>query len=85
VRDPRVPLLAKALLGMAAVYVISPIDIIPDVLPVLGQVDDLAIISLALEGFLRICPTPAVAFHRAAIASSRGYSPMPGTEDFIDV
>ena len=85
VRDPRVPLFAKALLVLAVVYVLSPVDVIPDVLPLVGQVDDLAIISLAFEGFLRLCPAPAMAFHRAAIASGRGYSPMPASEDFIDV
>ena len=85
VRDPRVPLFAKALLVLAVLYVLSPMDFIPDVLPLLGQVDDLAIVSLALEGFLRMCPAPALGFHRAAIASGRRYSPMPAGEDFIDV
>jgi len=85
VRDPTVPLYTKSLLVLAGLYLVSPVDFIPDVLPLVGQVDDLAILSLALEGFLRICPTSAVTFHRTAIASRRPYTPMPPTSDFIDV
>jgi uncharacterized membrane protein YkvA (DUF1232 family) len=84
VREPRVPLLTKALPFLAAVYVASPLDFIPDVLPVLGQVDDLGIILVALEGFVRLCPAGAVAFHRAAIEQGGRYSPMRPADDFID-
>jgi len=58
-------------------YVISPLDFVPDFLPVLGQLDDLGVVLLALEGFTRLCPTEAVEFHRAAIAQGRKYDPMP--------
>ena len=84
VRDPRVGLLVKTLPLAAALYVISPLDLIPDVIPVLGQLDDLGILLISLEGFLRLCPAAAVAFHRAAILQGRRYSPMPATGDVID-
>ena len=84
VREPRVPVLTKALPLLAALYVISPFDFLPDVLPVLGQFDDLGISLIALELFLRLCPRAAVAFHSAAIAQSRRYSPMSSADDFID-
>ena len=83
-REPRVPLIPKALPLAAVLYVISPLDVIPDVLPLLGQIDDLAIILIALEVFARLCPVPAVAFHRDAIAQGRRYSPMLNTDSFID-
>jgi uncharacterized membrane protein YkvA (DUF1232 family) len=83
-RDPRVPLLMKALPLLAAVYVISPLDFVPDVLPVLGQLDDIGIILIGLEAFVRVCPAAAVAFHQTAIAANHRYSPMPPTDDFID-
>ena len=83
-REPRVPLFPKALPVAAVLYVISPLDVIPDVLPLLGQIDDLAIILIALEVFARLCPVPAVAFHRDAIAQGRRYSPMLNTDGFID-
>ena len=84
VREPRVPLLTKALPLGAALYVVSPLDLIPDVVPVLGELDDLSLIVIAVMFFLRLCPAAAIAFHRTAIAQGRRYSPMPPTADFID-
>ena len=48
VKDPRVPTAEKALFIGAIVYVISPIDLIPDVLPFIGQVDDIYVVALTL-------------------------------------
>jgi uncharacterized membrane protein YkvA (DUF1232 family) len=84
VREPRVPLLTKALPLGAVVYVLSPLDLIPDVIPVLGELDDLTLVVIAVVIFLRVCPVAAVTFHRAAIVQGRRYSPMPPTADFID-
>lgn len=47
-RDARVPTAEKALFAAAIVYVISPIDLIPDVFPFIGQVDDLYVVALVL-------------------------------------
>jgi len=84
VREPRVSVLVKALPLAAAVYVISPLDFVPDVIPVLGQLDDLGILLISIEGFLRLCPGDAVAFHRAAIAEGRRYSRMSPAGQVID-
>lgn len=51
-RDPRVPVRRKLLAAAAAGYAIMPVDLIPDVLPVLGQLDDLLLIVLALKHLL---------------------------------
>jgi uncharacterized membrane protein YkvA (DUF1232 family) len=80
-----VPLLTKALPVLAAFYVISPLDFVPDVVPVLGQLDDLGLLLLTLELFLRFCPPAAVAFHRAAIDQGRGYVAMPGADDLDNI
>jgi uncharacterized membrane protein YkvA (DUF1232 family) len=48
-RDPRVAMVDKLLVVAAAVYVISPIDVIPDFIPFLGQVDDLYLVILAMQ------------------------------------
>src|SRR5664279_5709949 len=48
VKDARVPIAEKALLAAAVVYVISPLDFIPDVFPFIGQVDDLYVVALVL-------------------------------------
>ena len=83
-REPLVPLLVKALPLAALVYVISPLDFLPDVLPVIGQLDDLGIIIIALKVFLRLCPAPAATFHRAAISQGRRYSRMSPADYVID-
>jgi len=48
-RDDRVAMVDKMLVVAAAVYIVSPIDVIPDFVPFLGQVDDLYILVLALQ------------------------------------
>jgi uncharacterized membrane protein YkvA (DUF1232 family) len=48
-RDPRVPLRAKIALAVAALWVISPIDLIPEFLPVIGPLDDALVVALALR------------------------------------
>jgi uncharacterized membrane protein YkvA (DUF1232 family) len=53
VRDPRVPRRRKALLVALAVYLSSPIDLIPDFLPIAGQLDDALLAGLALRAVLR--------------------------------
>jgi uncharacterized membrane protein YkvA (DUF1232 family) len=79
-----VPVLSKALPLLAALYVISPLDLVPDIFPGLGQLDDVSVAVVTLEIFLRLCPVAAKAFHREAIAQSRRYSPMAPTDDVID-
>jgi uncharacterized membrane protein YkvA (DUF1232 family) len=77
-REPAVPLPIKALTLLPLVYVLSPIDVLPDLLPLLGQLDDLGVVLLAIEGFLGLCPTHAVDFHRRAIEHGRPYVPAGG-------
>jgi len=83
-REPRVPAALKVIPGLAAAYVLSPVDFIPDIIPGLGQLDDLAVLVFALEFFIRLCPTPAQIFHREAIAGGRAFSPMPLHDNIIE-
>lgn len=84
-REPSVPLIIKAVPVAAALYLISPIDLIPDALPVLGEIDDLGILVAAIGLFVRLAPVEAAAFHRDAIARRARYTPMsPAPGDFID-
>jgi uncharacterized membrane protein YkvA (DUF1232 family) len=83
-REPGVPLSIKALPVLAALYALSPLDFVPDVLLGLGQLDDLGVALVALEAFVRLCPAEAVSFHRAALAQGRTYSPMPSAGEVID-
>jgi len=66
-RDRRVPIWPKALLVGALAYVILPFDLIPDVLPVIGEVDDLVIVLAAARWFMRWCPPELVREHARAI------------------
>ncbi len=50
--DPRVPRRAKITLGIAAAYVMSPIDLIPDVIPVIGWADDVLLVLFAVDSLI---------------------------------
>jgi uncharacterized membrane protein YkvA (DUF1232 family) len=67
-RDPRVPLLAKAVAALVVAYALSPIDLIPDFIPVLGYLDDLLLIPLGLALAVRLVPSAVLAEHRAEAA-----------------
>ena len=69
-RDPRTPLAAKIVAGAVAAYALSPIDLIPDFIPVLGYLDDLLIVPLGIWVAVRLIPAPLLAGFRAA-ASDR--------------
>ncbi|KFL27529.1 membrane protein [Devosia sp. 17-2-E-8] len=64
-RDPRTPVIAKVVAGLVAAYALSPIDLIPDFIPVLGQVDDLIIVPLGIIAVVRLIPAPLMAEFRA--------------------
>lgn len=66
VRHPRTPRAARWLLGLAAAYLLSPVDLIPDFIPVLGQLDDLIVVQLLVWLALRLVPREVVAECRAA-------------------
>lgn len=60
-RDPRVPWAAKALAAATAAYALSPIDLIPDFIPVIGYLDDLIILPLAIAATVSIIPAGLMA------------------------
>jgi uncharacterized membrane protein YkvA (DUF1232 family) len=59
-RDPRVPIYQKALPGIVLAYLLSPFDLIPGFLPVIGQLDDFALLLLGLKAFTYIAPEDLV-------------------------
>ena len=64
-RDPRTPWTVKALALFVAAYALSPIDLIPDFIPVLGYLDDLLIVPLGILLVIRLTPPELMAEHRA--------------------
>ncbi len=99
--DPRVSFLLKAMapvLGLA--YFIMPIDLMPDLIPVLGQLDEIAVFLLLMRLFISLAPPELVAEHRDAMsphsahaagkaagatgAGHQGAQSSAGREDVID-
>jgi uncharacterized membrane protein YkvA (DUF1232 family) len=60
-RDPRTPWYAKLLAGVVVAYAVSPIDLIPDFIPVLGILDDLVIVPLGAALAIRMIPRQVMA------------------------
>ena len=69
-RDPCTPALAKIVAAAVVGYALSPIDLIPDFVPVLGYVDDLVLVPLGLALALRLIPAPVIADCRARAAAA---------------
>ncbi|MGC4191643.1 MAG: DUF1232 domain-containing protein [Thermomicrobiales bacterium] len=65
-RDPDVPAQAKASLAVGGAYLLSPVDLIPGIIPVAGQIDDLYVVLSALRIAMRTSPPEAVSRHLAA-------------------
>lgn len=61
----------KLVLAGVLAYVVLPTDLVPDFLPVLGQVDDLVVIFLGLKFFLRLCPKEVVQEHVRSITAGQ--------------
>lgn len=67
-RDPRVPWHAKAVAACVAAYALSPIDLIPDFIPILGYLDDIIIVPLGILLAVRLIPDALMSeFRREAI------------------
>lgn len=64
-RDPRTPIGLKGMLAAALAYVVMPVDLIPDMIPILGQADDLTVLLLVLDLFIQNAPADVRAEHMA--------------------
>jgi uncharacterized membrane protein YkvA (DUF1232 family) len=70
--DPRTPWYARALALFIVAYALSPIDLIPDAIPVLGLLDELLLLPLLIAAAMRLIPAPVMADCRA-----RAEAPLP--------
>lgn len=70
-RDPRVPWYAKAIAVAVAAYAASPIDLIPDFIPVIGYLDDLIIVPLGIALVIKLIPPEIMAEHRALATAAQ--------------
>jgi len=69
-RDPRTPWYARAVVAAVAAYALSPIDLIPDFIPVLGLLDDAVLLPLGIALALRLIPADVIAECRARAAEA---------------
>src|SRR5438874_12532974 len=60
VRDPRTPWYARAVAAAVVAYALSPFDLIPDFIPVLGYLDDLIVVPLGIALALKLVPDPVM-------------------------
>lgn len=85
-RDPRTPWCAKALAIGVVAYALSPIDLVPDFIPVLGQLDELIILPLGLWLVVRLIPPDVMNEHRAAaIAAGQMPRSMAGAVTIVAI
>jgi uncharacterized membrane protein YkvA (DUF1232 family) len=75
-RDPRMPLHVRAIALLVAAYAVSPIDLIPDFIPVIGYLDDLLLVPLGIALVIRLTPTEVLeaARRRAELATEKPVS-----------
>ncbi len=78
--DPRVPALPKLIVPLTALYILSPLDVVPDVLLVLGQLDDLALLFFGTKLFINLCPPDVVIEHRRALGGGREFT----SDEYVD-
>jgi uncharacterized membrane protein YkvA (DUF1232 family) len=74
-RDPRTPVLAKTLAALTVAYALSPIDLIPDFVPVLGLLDDLLLVPAGIWLVLRLLPPGLISDLRTRAAET--HLPVP--------
>ena len=72
VRDPRVPWYAKVFAGCVVAYALSPVDLIPDFIPVLGYLDDLVLLPLGIALTLKMIPPVVLMECREKARPARG-------------
>lgn len=80
-RDPRVPWYAKAIAVVVAAYAFSPIDLIPDFIPIIGYLDDVILLPLGILLVIKLIPPEIMVEYRslAAAAQNQPISRSAGT------
>ena len=71
-RDPRTPWPVRLLALLVAAYALSPIDLIPDFIPLLGYLDDLILLPLGIALIVKLTPPEVIAAARAKAAAVKG-------------
>ncbi len=84
IRDPEVPLYLKIVPFLAFVYLLMPLDILPDWVLGLGQFDDLTVMLVGAKVFIELSPQDTVARHITAMRARRGYVSNEGNASAVE-
>ena len=82
-RDPRTPVFVRALAVLVAAYALSPIDLIPDFIPIIGYLDDLLLVPLGLALVVRLTPPEVLESARAQAQQAASRPVSYGAAAFI--
>ena len=75
--DQRVPLWVKTIVPASLIYLISPVDFVPDVALGLGQLDDLAVLVIGIKMFIELCPPQIVREHMQELLGESNWQVEP--------
>ncbi|HFE66493.1 MAG TPA: DUF1232 domain-containing protein [Chloroflexi bacterium] len=81
-RDPDVPFYLKFLPFLSILYLLWPIDLVTDIAPVVGQLDDMAILLVGFKVFIELAPPEVTARHLNTIRAKDGYAPLEANQDY---
>jgi uncharacterized membrane protein YkvA (DUF1232 family) len=82
--DPGVPIYLKIIPFLSLAYLFFPFDLIPDLLPIIGQVDDLAILVALSKIFVELSPPDVVEEHMAQIREADGMTPIEEKDPLVN-
>ena len=80
-RDPRTPWVARGLIVLVAAYALSPIDLIPDFIPILGYLDDFLLIPAGVALAVRLIPPQVMVEARATVLAGDGSRAQNGDSE----
>ncbi len=84
-KDPRVPTYARVFTIIVVAYAFSPIDLIPDPIPILGYLDDLILVPLGIALAVRMIPPTVLTEYRARACDTRAQAGPKGTAAAVAV
>lgn len=83
--DPRVPAITKVIPFVTVAYLVSPVDLIPDLALGLGQLDDLAVLFIGLRMFIDLCPLDLVEEHTETLTGVKVGVWKPAEPEVVDM
>lgn len=83
--DPRVPAITKVVPFITVAYLVSPVDLLPDLALGLGQLDDLAVLFIGLRMFIDLCPVDLVEEHTAVLTGVKVGVWKPAEPEVVDM